>query len=104
MHPSRFRLSNHSIRTRIAVLILPLMLGVCITAGMILSDRYHQARNMERTAVLTRFAIDISALVHELQKERATSGVFAASKGETFKAELDQQRRLTDGRRAAFES
>ena len=34
-----FRLSNRSIRTRIAILVLPLMLGVSVTTGMILLDR-----------------------------------------------------------------
>ena len=104
MRPIRFRLSNLSIRTRIVVLTLPLMLGVSFTTGMILADRYQQVRGMRQAAALTRFAVDISALVHELQKERAASGVFAGSNGESFKSELEQQRRLTDARRAAFEN
>jgi hypothetical protein len=42
------------------------MLAVSVAAGMILVERHHQVRGMEQAAGLTRFAVDIRALVHEL--------------------------------------
>lgn len=65
MRMTRFQLSNLSIRTRIAVLTIPLTLAVSVAAGMILVERHHQVRGMEQAAGLTRFAVDINALVHE---------------------------------------
>jgi len=40
-----------------------------------------------------------SALIHELQRERGTSGVFLGSKGAQMRTELGDQRRRTDERR-----
>jgi methyl-accepting chemotaxis protein len=104
MQVNRFRLSNLSIRTRVAILILPLMLGVGISTGMNVAERYRLVEAMDKASALTRVAIDISALVQELQKERAASAVFVASKGEKFGSQLDAQRRATDQRRDGFET
>ena len=104
MVPARLRLSNISISLRIVCLVLPLMFGLAVSTGMTLIDRYTQVRAMEKAAELARFATEISNLVHELQKERAASGVLIGSKGEKFRTELDAQRRLTDERRGPFET
>ena len=68
MVPARLRLSNISISLRIVCLVLPLMLGLAVSTGMTLIDRYAQVRAMEKAAELARFATEISNLVHELQK------------------------------------
>ena len=51
---------------------------------------------------LAEVAPVISAVVHELQKERGASAVFITSKGTKFTQELPAQRKLTDGRQAAL--
>jgi hypothetical protein len=42
----------------------------------------------------------ISALVHETQRERGTSSLYASSEGRLFGAEMKRQWEITDGRRA----
>src|SRR5690349_8760771 len=103
MATSMFRLSNLSIKIRMAILLLPLTLGLGLTAGQIISEQYDRVRAMEKAARLTQYAINISAFVHELQRERGSSGLFIGSKGTLFKAELEAQRGRSDERRPAFE-
>ena len=53
---------------------------------------------------LAEFGPVISAVVHELQKERGTSAVFIGSKGAKMASELPQQRQMTDEKRSNLEN
>ncbi|PPQ35047.1 methyl-accepting chemotaxis protein [Rhodopila globiformis] len=57
---------------------------------------------MQRVESLAALAIDTSALVHEVQRERGASSGFLSSKGTELAAELTAQRSRTDARLAAF--
>ena len=50
----------------------------------------------QRTAAWTHSSVALSALIHELQRERGLSSGFLASNGATFLDLMQQQRRLTD--------
>ncbi|ARJ67171.1 chemotaxis protein [Magnetospirillum sp. ME-1] len=93
-------LNNFKIAVRlILALIIPLA-AVVVYAGLALSEKARQADEMEQVEELARLAPAISALVHELQKERGTSAGFVGSKGEKFKDRLPEQRKLTDAKLA----
>jgi hypothetical protein len=52
---------------------------------------------MARFGAIAHLAGDLSALVHELQKERGMSSGFLGSKGHDFAGEIGGQRSATDG-------
>ncbi|MCP4377442.1 MAG: hypothetical protein GY794_14855, partial [bacterium] len=58
---------------------------------------------MDDMLSLSQFAVKISALVHETQKERGVTAGFMGSDGATFVTELTEQRQQTDAGRTAFE-
>ncbi len=99
----RRRFADLKIRTRIAVIIAPLMLGLLTASALATLEKRREWINMDNLARLADLMNDISALVHELQKERGMTGVFITSKGAQFASELQTQRQATSARRAAFE-
>ncbi len=84
------------IRHRFAlVVVLPLlgMLGFSVAAMLESRQTLH---SMERLGEMAGLVSEVSALVHELQKERGTSAVFISSRGSRMAEALVEQRRLTD--------
>ncbi len=65
--------------------------------------KYSTVSEMDKMLTLSQFAMKISALVHEAQKERGATGVFMGSDGATFATELSDQRKQTDARKADLE-
>jgi methyl-accepting chemotaxis protein len=96
--------ARFKIGTRILLLVLVPLLGLAGTSATLLFEKRQAARDMERLTGLADLVNVASALVHELQKERGATGVFIATKGAEFGAELEAQRKLTDARLAAFEA
>ena len=91
-------MSNLKIGIRIAIaLILPL-LGMLGFSSYVVVEKSHISAETARLTTLASYATDISALVHELQKERGSSALFLGSKGTQFKDELAAQRKLSDER------
>ena len=90
------RLSDLKIRSKVLLACtLPLvaMLGfVCV----LLLELKDTADRSETVAVVAEFAPKVSALVHELQKERGVSAGFIGSKGSKFGDVLPQQRSASD--------
>ncbi|GAA0591672.1 methyl-accepting chemotaxis protein [Caenispirillum bisanense] len=90
-------MSRGRIRTRIAVAVLVPILGLIVFAAMQLNRSY---QGMVETAALRQVAgvaPAISALVHELQKERGATSGYLASRDDAFRRLLEDQRRLSDG-------
>ena len=73
-------------------------LGLFIVVSLLnLYGQYNTARVTDKIGALTEMAPSISALVHELQKERgASAGFVGGGGGEAFAAKLTEQRSLTD--------
>lgn len=76
------------------IAILPLALVVALSA-MILLKLNGELQEWRATELAERAGSTISALIHELQKERGFSAGFVASEGKTFEAELARQRVAT---------
>lgn len=90
-------LSSLKIRTRIGIALALPLLGVLMTSGVLIGEQVQISRDMQRLHDLSVLAPDVSALVHELQKERGISAGFIGKKGEgTFAEKLTKQRELTD--------
>ncbi|WP_457678443.1 nitrate- and nitrite sensing domain-containing protein [Thermovibrio sp.] len=76
-----------SVISLIAIVVLSFLL-------IIRGERsYENASSLEKSVILST---KISALVHELQKERGRTAGYLGSHGKDFKRELQQQRMLTD--------
>ena len=93
-----------SIRNRLLLVLLALVAGMLFFAGQQVWDKYQTTRNLAAVRTLASLAVDTSAVVHELQKERGLSAGFIGSKGSKFQSELEQQRRATDSRIGALDS
>ena len=89
-------LSNRPIGLRIAVALLLPVLGLVFFAGAMVLERRAVMAEMAALECLAAVAPDISAVVHELQKERGASAGFIGAKGGAFASPLDAQRRETD--------
>ncbi|MDP6709586.1 MAG: nitrate- and nitrite sensing domain-containing protein, partial [Alphaproteobacteria bacterium] len=73
--------------------------GLLVYAGIVMTDRYAEQQEMQALNELAQLAPTVSALVHEMQKERGRSAGFIASKGKNFADTLPTQRQDTDGKR-----
>lgn len=94
---------NFNIRQRLIILVSIPLMGYILDGGYIFYEKTELASSMDRLHDLADLAPEISAMVHELQKERGSSAGFIASGGTgAFQGRLDSQRRTTDATRQAF--
>jgi methyl-accepting chemotaxis protein len=95
-------LKNTKIGLRVVMaLALPVM-GLLTFSSFTVFEKYRTNSEMGRVLDLAEVAPVISAVVHELQKERGMSAGFISSKGSNFATELPAQRILTDTRNTAL--
>ncbi|MBY0431312.1 MAG: nitrate- and nitrite sensing domain-containing protein, partial [Rhodospirillales bacterium] len=97
------RLRYYPIGVRITLSVLLPMLGLLMLAGWIIADKWTLARTADRLQEMAGLASRLSAVVHELQRERGSSALFLGSKGTAFKEQLATQRRATDASRTILE-
>ena len=95
-------LKNTKIGLRIVMALSLPVFGVLAFSGFAVIDKYQASAEMDKVAELGRVAPVISALVHEMQKERGMSAVFISSKGKKFTQQLPPQKADTNKRRAAL--
>ena len=89
-------LRHLSIKVQILALVaIPIIALVCFIFVQ-LSQTLHSISSAEILKEQIRISEQLSALVHEMQKERGMSAGFLASKGKKFASELQAQRLLTD--------
>ena len=91
-----------SIRNKIVLILSLPMLGFLLFAGLDIWLSTTKVAGLTRIDRLVHLAPGISAVVHELQKERGRSAGFIGSGGKKFAAELPVQRKQTDNALAAF--
>jgi methyl-accepting chemotaxis protein len=84
------------IRHRFALVVVLPLLGMLGFSAAAMLDSRKTLNTMERLGDVAGLVSDVSALVHELQKERGTSAVFISSRGAKMADALIEQRRLTD--------
>ncbi|MCH8998809.1 MAG: nitrate- and nitrite sensing domain-containing protein, partial [Proteobacteria bacterium] len=97
-------MKNLKIKYRIFILSIVTIAGMLVFSGFLLMEKRQISSEMESLSRLAELAPVVSALVHELQKERGASAGFIASKGQKFTKKLPEQRKLTDEKKAALSS
>lgn len=95
-------LDSISVSLRISlVAMLPLIAMVYFSSSTLL-ERQNTVAEMDTVQSLAQLAPDISAVVHEMQKERGMSAGFIGSKGKKFSDTLPTQRKDTEGKIATM--
>ena len=75
--------------------VLPVVAMLGLSSYLIIEER-NQLNQLEVLSALATMGVDLSGVVHQLQKERGRSAGFIASGGKTFAVELPTQRLETD--------
>ena len=96
------RLRDIRIRNRVMLLLAVPVVGVLVLGSMLVNQRANQVADAEELTDVLRLAPALSALVHEMQKERGLSAGFISSNGKKFASEIPGQRSATDGSRDAL--
>ncbi len=95
--------SRFKIRTRIGVALAVPLLGLLVLAAIAVGGQWRIAGEMDRLDALASLAPEISAMVHELQKERGASAGFIGKRGQgAFAERLTSQRQSTDAQYEQF--
>lgn len=91
------RLSSISVVYRLAFAVGVPIVGLLVFAFLFAQQHRADAERMSRIADLTQFGRNLSAVVHELQRERGnTAGYIGSGQGPTFTSRLNSQRSRTD--------
>ena len=87
------RLSSFPIGARVAIGVALPLIGFAIFLSMFVSAQFAQAERMENVQAVALFNRDVSALVHEIQRERGMSAGYIASQAQgAFVHQLRDQR------------
>jgi hypothetical protein len=96
--------NNLRIGKRIFVALLIPMLGLLAVSLLAVADKYRLWSEMQQLQSMAELAPEISALAHELQRERGATAIYLGSKGALYKTELADQRSATDTQLAKLQS
>ncbi|MEO5374506.1 MAG: methyl-accepting chemotaxis protein [Alphaproteobacteria bacterium] len=96
--------NNLRIGTRISLAFVLPLLGLLWFSGAAMIGEWRVSGQMQSLRTLAGLGTTVSAVIHEMQKERGTSALFVGSKGQKFGDRLDEQRAATDKRSAALKS
>ncbi len=92
-------MKNAKIAVRISLaLVLPIV-GLLVFSSFVVLEKWRTASEMESLQQLAGLSPIISALAHELQKERGASAVFIGSKGTKFTQKLPARKQATNEKR-----
>ena len=86
----------NALRVRIILVALAPCFAFAVVASLAIGERLSERGRMMQVQELAGLAGQVSAFVHEAQRERGASSLFLGSKGMQFRAELDAQRVRTD--------
>ncbi|MBI2256899.1 MAG: bacteriohemerythrin [Proteobacteria bacterium] len=95
---------NLRIGKRIFIALLIPMLGLLAVSLLAVADKYRLWSEMRQLQSMAELAPEISALAHELQRERGATAIYLGSKGTLYKAELADQRQATDAQISTLQS
>src|SRR6478752_6964847 len=82
-------------RKILLILAVP-FLGLLYFSALQVANRAADLQSASAASLQTELAVQASALIFEMQKERGLSAGFISSKGQKFKEELRQQRPVTN--------
>lgn len=82
-------------------LVLPMTMAI-VLGGILVKDKINTLDSMGQIQELVSVSVNISAAVHELQKERGLTSIFLTSKGKSAGDKLQQQRQTVDSKLSAL--
>lgn len=94
-HSTSF-LSRLSTRRKLIAMLLPPLLGLLYFALVQVFEKQATVQSMQLLSERAELAVDTSAAIHEMQKERGMSAGFLRSAGKNFADTLPDQREATD--------
>jgi methyl-accepting chemotaxis protein len=89
-------LKNIKIRHKLLLMVMSPLIAMFIFSLSSVRDHYLLLRGLEQTETLTRLAVEVGSLTHEIQKERGYSSGYLNAKGEKFREDLSKQREQVD--------
>jgi methyl-accepting chemotaxis protein len=87
---------NLSISTRLILALFPILVGLCYLSYEKYEDQRQLLSESRVFITLNQLVTEVGGLIHNLQKERGMSALFLGSKGNTYRAELREQRQKVD--------
>ncbi|HZX36649.1 MAG TPA: nitrate- and nitrite sensing domain-containing protein [Thermodesulfobacteriota bacterium] len=91
-------LNNLKMRDKLILLLVFPIAGLIYFSVQGIRDTHSEVKEMESVENLSSLAVKISALTHEIQKERGATNLFLGSKGTEFVSEVSEQRKESDKR------
>jgi methyl-accepting chemotaxis protein len=85
-------LKNLKIRNKLRLMIVAPLLGLSTFALWNIKEHNDALQGLVQTEMMTKLAVEVGALSHELQKERGYSSGYINAKGQKFREELAGQR------------
>jgi diguanylate cyclase (GGDEF)-like protein/PAS domain S-box-containing protein len=92
------------VRTKLMLFLLLPICTIVILSTTIIYNKWQDFHHSNHFNDYSLISIDMVDLVYELQKERGLSAGFEGSKGQRFRDELREQRKLTDKKLQSFTS
>ncbi|GBF50388.1 hypothetical protein LPTSP4_19130 [Leptospira ryugenii] len=96
-------LSHYRLKLQFTFLLSALGIPLIVFFLYGVHSAYDQYLISENVVNLVRFSKSIAKVIHETQKERGKSNIYAAAFNANVKAELDQQRKIADTEWAGLE-
>ena len=89
-------LNNLKIKHKLLLLVIFPLVGLLYFSITSIANLYKTGTNVKQTSNLVKMSVNISALIHEIQKERGVTAIFLSSNGTKAKESLSIQRGLTN--------
>ncbi len=97
-----FAFNNIRIRNKLFLMLFLPLFGIIVLSTWGVVDKKQTSNNMSALKKLVQLSVNISAVVHEVQKERGMTAGYLGSNGENFKNELSLQREKTNKKIASL--
>ncbi|HJP37235.1 MAG TPA: nitrate- and nitrite sensing domain-containing protein [Gammaproteobacteria bacterium] len=94
--------ANASIKKKLTLLLLTPLVGLLFFSGKGTLEHSATVSDTKQLQTLSELSVNLSGLVHELQKERGASAGYLGSKGEKFGKELTAQHKEADSKNEAL--
>jgi len=89
-------LKSMTIKQKLFTLSSVILVVVFLFSSSLIYTTWNEYKNIQETEKLIEFSVKMSAVLHELQKERGASAGYIGSKGKKFANILPQQYKSTD--------
>lgn len=96
------RFTNSKLKTKILLILVLPFSALLYSASIQIVDKIEVSRDAKRVENLSALAVRVSAVAHELQRERGMTSIYVTSKGTKYGDNLRSQRNESDRRITAL--